>query len=368
MRDIGQALAGLTDPGRVEEIMNFVELALAEVAANKSKRPGDAKSISDKAWEFTGEVFETGMEWFDKHAGGFWTGRITWFPARYKGGKSTLMRNIVLHMLRSGVPCEVFLAEGSQEQFARDIQVMIAVDLMFQSGMSPRDIVLSADRVALSILHKRADIKPKYPVVLTQQEKDALKMARQEFETFPLRAWDVQDGIDDLITAAYVTKQGKMEQGTKVVFFDYAQLFRVRGTQGIYESATANAIFLQKLAAKENVSVVVLAQKNEAGVRQTGKENDEYTDNVSGGGAAGATADYTIVPEIIPQENDIISIMKTRLTRSRHTRPAFGVHSIHPGSGMFVDDHFTFTKEDLLAAADKASEGGEDEFYTFMDF
>jgi replicative DNA helicase len=358
MRDIGQALAGLTDPQRIEEIMNFVELSLAEIASNRSKRKGDAETIADKAWDLKGlEVFETGLSWFDRHTGGFWGGRITWFPARFKGGKSTLMRNVVLNMLRNGVACEVFLAEGSQEQFARDMIVMIAVELLYETGTPPAQIKLSSDRVSLSIL--RPD-----EVKLTEAEQDALALAKHEFSQFPLRAWDIQDGIDDLVTAAYVVKQGKMDQGTRAVFFDYSQLFRIRGTSGIYESATANAIFLQKLAAKEGVSVCVLAQKNTKGVVNTGKDS-EYSDHVSGGGAAEATADYVLVPDISPQDHGIFSVMKVQMTRSRHGRPTFGVHSLDPETGMIIDRFVTMTTEDLMSLADRPQ--GEDDAWLVLN-
>lgn len=43
LRETGQALSGITDPTRVAEMINFTELALAEIAANKSKRKGDAQ-------------------------------------------------------------------------------------------------------------------------------------------------------------------------------------------------------------------------------------------------------------------------------------------------------------------------------------
>lgn len=348
IRSVGTSAANATDPSKIPDLLSYVELELAKIASQNSRRRGDAQAISDRAWKFEGQVLKTGLPFFDDKAGGFWTGRIHWVVARYKGGKSTMMRWLVWYFLRQGIACEVFVAEGSQEQFAIDIQTMMAVDLMLESGIPIGEIRLEPDLVT------RAHVPP-FDVTLTAEEVTALEFAKAEFVKFPVRAWDIADGIDDLSTLSFVTKQGKMQQGSKVVFLDYAGLFRVRGATGIYESATAVATALQKLAAKEGIAVVVLAQKNELGVKHTGKES--FSANVSGGGAAPATADYLFEPNITsdPTGQSNVNVMDIKLTHSRHTRPSFGRFPIHAGSGLFLHERLRIDRVTLDAMVAQSS-------------
>jgi replicative DNA helicase len=349
LRGIGDLLTNVVNPDDVEDLIAYSEVALQAVTANKTEREADAKSISDAAWSFQGEPVKSGLEWFDDIAGGYWTYMISWIAARYKGGKSTLMRNLALVAAENGVPIDIFIAEGSREGLALDFQVMMAVRWLVRGGEEVMNIRLS------KLLVTRSIVTPD-EVKLTPQEKEALKMARADFERLPLRIWDAQDGIHNLITLVYKARTSRMEYGTKVIFIDYAQLLTTPGVAGVYEQSVSTAVTLQKLAAKEGIAVVVIAQKNERGVRQSGGLDGGYSPEVSGGGSGPQTADFLWQPHLTkpPQFGGKLSVMLLPLTHSRHTDTGRGSHAVHPGSGLFVDDFVKFTRMELetLAEAD----------------
>lgn len=349
-RGIGEVLTGLTKPEELQAITSYVEMALSAVTANRTHRDPGALSVSQSAWEFEGEIIETGMQWFDELAGGIYTGQINWIAARYKGGKSTLMRNWVNAACRAGVHCQVFAAEGSREGYAIDTQVMLAVEYLIEHlGYDPTDIFLSKQKVKRSVLQPDK-------VQLSNDENLALVWAKAEFEQWPLQIMDAQDGINDLVTLAYRLKTAQLEHGTKAIFLDYAQLFHVSGIQGIYEQAAATAIFLQNLAAKQQVAVTVIAQLNQGGVKDGSKAGNVA--NISGGGTAAATADTLFQPDMVRPEGQRFAALRVPLTHTRHTEPAKGVQLVHPQSGLFVDKYMTITAEYLSDMADATIDEG----------
>jgi hypothetical protein len=355
LRDIGDVLGGITDPEEVMELISYAETALSGAMANKVHRDSSATAVSESAHEVKDvDIIPTGIDWFDDLAGGTWTGMITWIAARYKGGKSTLMRMMVMAACEAGYPVEIFAAEGSREMFAIDTQVMLAVRYMLEKGTLYTDIRLSA------LLVNRARIQPDR-VQLTDIEKEALAYARREFESWPILVRDAVDDINSLINVAYKVKQGKMDQGTKIIFLDFAGLFNLPNVSGIYESATAVAVFLQKLAAKERISVVVVAQKNEQGVKTTGKES--YSAQISGGGAAPATADFLFQPNIKSVGTGLLNVMRLALTHSRHVPTFSGAHVLHPSSGLFIDDYVNLSRENIMALLEADEPGDTDGNY-----
>jgi replicative DNA helicase len=350
-RGIGEVLSSITRPEELGNITSYVEMSLSGITANRTHRDPNAKAVSEAAHQFEGSIIPTGLTWLDDLIGGLYTGQITWIAARYKGGKSTLLRNLVIAACRAGHHSQVFAAEGSREGFAIDVQVMLAVEHMIDVlGYDPAEIYLSRLKVKRSVLQPDK-------VRLHPDEIKALAHAKSEFENWPIQVYDAQDGINDLVTLAFKAKTGKLEYSTEAIFLDYAQLFSLAGVSGIYEQAAATAIFLQKLAAQQDLSVTVIAQLNQGGVRDTGKGG--HVAAISGGGTAAATADYLFQPDIVRPEGQKFAVMRVPLTHSRHSEPARGAHIVHPQSGLFIDRYLDINPMTLSEMADIASAEGE---------
>lgn len=351
LRSIGDTLGRVTKPDDVANLIAYTEVALQSVTANRTLRDASAKAASEAAWEFKGHPIKTGLQWFDDLAGGYWTHMITWIAARYKGGKSTVMRNFAKEAAQAGVPIDIFIAEGSREGLALDFQVMLAVEWLLRQGHDVNEISLSKLKVTRSIVTPGE-------IQLEPVEKEALSMARADFETWPVRIWDAQDGIHNLVNLVYKARISRLEHGTEAIYIDYAQLLSTPGVTGIYEQATNTAVTLQKLAAKEGIAVVAIAQKNERGVTETNTLDGSYSPRISGGGSAASTADFLFQPNIT-KIGTLINALMLPLTHSRHTPTGRGAHAIHPGSGLICDKYTSFTQFDLQEMTETAVEEGE---------
>jgi hypothetical protein len=332
VRGIARQLAEVEDPDQLTEAIVEAETSLAGVLAAQMNRSGDALSVSQAAWEeveqFNGGEIPTGLKWFDKLTGGTWPSFNYWIAGAYKSGKSTLMRNLVLNTCASGIPVDVFAAEGSRETFALDCQAMIATGLLIDQDQPPADLYLSG------LFIKRAwrkQYKMKAEII------EAIKRARQIWETYPVRVWDSRDGIKDLATLRYRVKHGKMSFGSKVFFGDYSQLFGSSGT--LFERQMAIVHLVQDVASSENVAFWMLTQRNEEAIRGGGG----YSAGVKGGGDAAAAADFLLMPSI---NADTPMELTVKLKHSRHTGIGEYSHLINSSSGLITDSWIRETKPD----------------------
>jgi len=322
IRQIGRDLAAIEDPDQVTTLVGYAEAALSGALADKTDRDGSAKAVSNAAWNFNVELIPTGLGWFDNLAGGLWTKMITWIVAPYKGGKTTLMRNIALNACKAGRSVDVFAAEGSREKFALDCQVMLATELMIEREEKPQQLS--------SLKVMRSQVQPDV-VRLTQAERKCLNDAKEIWDDLPIHVWDTADGITDLVTLRHRIRQSHMDHGSIAHFLDYSQLFGSGNT--LFERQSQTAMALQAIAQKESVAVVVVAQQNEEAVKGRGSDR---SGGVKGGGDAPATADFFLRPTLdttLPSMN----IMNLSLKFSRHTPTGSGVHSLNPSSGLITD-------------------------------
>lgn len=350
LRSLGELASNVTNPEEIDEIISYLEIELQGISASKSLRDASIKTVSEGAWKFSGKAIPTGLPWLDDVMGGLWTGMIGWVAARYKGGKSTLMRALALAAAEAGHPVEIFVAEGSREGVALALEVAVAVRFLLEMENELKNIDLSV--IKLSMAHL-----PEPKVHLSAIEIDALARAKTYVEGLPIRVWDPVDLITNLVTLNYRVRNGKMEHGTEVVFLDYAGLFNVGTPDGIYEKMTGVSTFLQNMAAKEGIAVWALSQKNEAGVKNTGKEG--YSPHMVGGGSAPATADLLLQPHILKLPLGYVSGMRVALTHSRWCPPGRGDHALQPSSGAIIDEYVTMKTQVLTEMMDAREYEGD---------
>lgn len=328
LRSVGRDLAGSQDPQAVGTAVEWAMARLMGVQANQTSRSGDAHAVGESAWaELEASDIQntpTGLKWFDDLTGGIWPGMNYWIAGAYKQGKTTLMRNIVLNAAQNGVACDAFCAEGSREMFALDCQAMLATQLLLRWGERERD------KLRLSGLFLRRAWR-KGNATFTPKEFQAIKEAREVWNTLNVRVWDTVDGIRNLVTLRHRVQQSKFEFGSLVHWLDYSQLFGEGNT--LFERQSQTAKMAQEIAQAEGVAVCVLTQRNEQAIQSSGG----YSVGVKGGGDASAAADFLLVPSI---DHDKDEFYHLTLKHSRHTMPGKGTHIINRSSGLIMDQWF----------------------------
>lgn len=332
LRKIGRELQGVTLPDDVTAQIDYISNRLAALGALSSGRKGDGKTVSQEAYDqmdrFQGKHVTSGLPWFDKLIGGFWPGMNYWVVAAYKCGKSTIMRNFILHALKEGHAVDMYCAEGTRWLFALDCQAMIATRLLCEWG--------ERDKVALRLSGLFILRAGKSGAgVYTADEYRALKQAREIWEDeYKIWVWDTQDGIRDLTTLRYLVQKNAMEHESQMHWFDYSQEFGIHGTT--YEKQSRTTHVLEKLAVSEMITTGILSQRNEASINQ----GETHSAGVKGGGDAAAAADFMMIPEIDPKAPGVLGL---RIKHSRHTGigKAKDGHQVNPSSGLIIDRWFT---------------------------
>lgn len=328
IRQIGKALAAVDNAEEIDKAIEEANAALAGIYADKNERDGTAASVDGVAWQqiegYTAPPIPTGIGWFDELSGGMWPGCNYWIAAPYKAGKSTLMRNVLLHAALKGFSVNAYPAEGTREQFVLDCQAMLATKILFDRfGEAYRS------KMRLSgIFIRRIWMTHQDTPILTPDEYSAIQEARKLWQLLPIRVWDTRDGIRDLTTLRYSIKRDKMKHGLSMAWLDYSQLFG--NGASIYERQSQTALTIQEIAQEEQIVMCALAQKSEQGIRES---NGSYTPGVKGGGDAAAAADGLFVPEINQEQPDVI---KLELKLSRHTATGKGAHLFDRFSGLIL--------------------------------
>lgn len=327
IRDFGRELAGIDQIDDITKVADKISTKLGGILSGASRRDSAASTISNEAWQMVEKAQEpgipTGLKWFDDQTGGLWSGMNYWIVAPYKDGKTTVMRNCVLHSASYGYPVGVFCAEGSREMFALDCQAMLATQILMDGGRRGSDLRLSG-----------LFLRRFYWVdgVLTNEEFNAINEARTIWDGLPIHIWDTKDGIRNLSTLRYLVKRGRVHHGLRSFWADYSQLF---GEGNIFERQSSVALTIQDIAQSENVAFGMLAQKNEEGVKGG---SASHSPNVKGGGDAPAAADFLLIPK---RSIETDGLMELTLKLSRFAKPSMGQHWIAPASGLIIDKYKT---------------------------
>lgn len=329
-RRIGQELAGIEAPEKLDEAIDRINTEMAGLYASKNDRDAAAVAIDAEIWEELENsqisAIPTGLGWFDKLAGGLWLGMNHLLAAPYKAGKTTIMRNLTLRAARDGHPVDCYCAEGTRGIFVLGCQAILATQILLDAGHR-------LDQMRLSVLFiRRSWAVHKDKPIFTKDEYEALQEARKLWNELPIRTYDTKDGIKDLTTLHYSIKRNRMKFGTEVCWLDYSQLFG-KG-ESIFDQQRTTSHKLADIASSEGVAMCILSQKNEAAINEN-KKKESYSPGVKGGGDAVAAADFVFIPT---RDRDQKGIMRIQLKHSRWTATGMGMHLIEPESGFILQD------------------------------
>jgi replicative DNA helicase len=226
----------------------------------------------------------TGLGLLDAWTWNFRRGASTLIASRYKGRKSTLVRNVVLAAAGNGAPVAVATLEDSAEKFDADCVSMIANTLLL--GGYIKGATFSADDVKLSgdyLLQSEAWKK-------STGQSAAVARAMDLYEKLPIIVYDTRDGARDPWTLKAKFRKDSVAHGARLLVVDYIQLMQFLG-EGIYDRMVNASDWLTVLPVEFNVHTIVVAQKNEDGV-----QNDSgYSPKIKGGGDLPAGAHATLI-------------------------------------------------------------------------
>lgn len=296
-------------------------------------------------------LLSSGLRWLDQLSGGFDRGHIWWLAAPYKSRKSTVMLNIALGMLMTwftlgcaGEPPSIGIgsAEMPRRRINAQLIAMLSVAYIRQRHWWQERFMLGATAFPLHMISADALLKARSGYRGWDRRRvEAIDYGISQFREFgrALRVYDrTPDGgsLTDLKQLFTVMRRDKHLYGTNVFFVDYLQLFKSPDAK-LFDFVSSAALELQKFAAVEGITLVVLAQQNEETIRS----GTTYSAGIKGGGDPAATADYLLTSlyksgELASDDTKIELTMKL----SRHgtgggdTKRAL---DIHPASGLLLD-------------------------------
>lgn len=281
-------------------------------------------------------MVSTGLQWLDEITGGFERKMIWWVAAAYKQRKSTLMFMLALSALLQDKNAVILSREMPRRRVAASMISMLATAYLLRkqwySLNTDNGIPLNAISAG-ALLRARASYKK-----WDKRKVEAVDFGIAQWKTFEsrLRVYDTDDkggALRDWYSVENIVKRDLSKyDGIDVLFADYLQLFDAPQNT-VYEKTAYLATNFQRLAQRENLTAIVLAQKNEDSIKNGA---DSYSPGIKGGGDPAQTADYLIVTSY-KQKDDDDTKLKIQMKLSRHGVGGGGVdeeYTIHPGSGL----------------------------------
>lgn len=295
---------------------------------------------------------KVGLPWLDALTGGVDRGHMWWIAAPYKSRKSTVMLNVALGlymtwMTRGGTGPAPSIGIASGEMPRARISAQFV-------AMLAAAHIMRMHRWNGTYQHNGRD----YP--MHQISPTLLQQARKEYRKWhPHRVEAVDYGIEqyrqsrnvmriydrshdggalgDLRSLMTIMRRDKHMFGTTVFFIDYLQMFMGDQDPTLFDYVSRASFNLQRFAASEGITLVILAQQNEETIKNGGSSSG----GVKGGGDPTATADYFITSKYrtgeLPSDGSQLELM---LKFSRHgvggddTRRACDIHA---PSGLLLD-------------------------------
>jgi hypothetical protein len=298
---------------------------------------GDFRSFMDDSAK---PMLSTGLDFLDEITGGFEKQMIWWIAGAYKGRKSTLMFLLGLSALVNGGSVEFLSREMPRRRVAASMISILATAYLLRkdwyAGNDAKGIPLNAIS-ASSLMRARKAYKG-----WDKRKVEAIDFGISLFEKFDnrLRIYDTSTeggALNDWDSVEKVFKRDQSKYGTPdILFADYLQLFGAPSDK-TYEKVAYLATHFQALAIRENLTVVVAAQKNEDSIKNGSTAN--YSPGIKGGGDPAQTADYMLLTSYKQGSEDNENQLKVTMKLSRHGAGGSNVdenYSIHPSSGLIL--------------------------------
>lgn len=284
-------------------------------------------------------LLSTGLPWVDEISGGFDRKHLWWIAGAYKQRKSTLMLAFALNTIMQGSSAAILSREMPRKRVAAQMIAMLAVAYLLKEGqykaVDKNNIPIN--NISANSLSKAGkNYRRWHPLKIKAVDYGISQWVK--FEKL-LRIYDSSEiggALSDWTSIQRTVKRDKAMYGLDVLYIDYMQLFSAQG-QNTYEQTAFISKNIQKMTIREDITTVILAQKNEDNIKD-GKKS--YSPGIKGGGDAAASADFLLVTSY-KQDNDIDDTkLKVKMQLSRHGIGGADIEhafDIHPASGLFLE-------------------------------
>lgn len=287
----------------------------------------------------------TGIGWLDEITNGFEPKHIWWLVGAYKSRKTTLALNMAASAALRNQSVAILSKEMPQKRVQDQITSMLAVSWLERQGQYDATVTTKQGKIVpLNWISPRwlNAIGAKYGE-LSPIKKTAIDYADSVYAKLPLRIYDAESehgGLNDLASIERVISRDMNTDGGKLFFIDYLQLFDAPGGT-IFDKISTLARTLQDIAKRKDITLCVLAQRNEENIKQA---EESYSPGVKGGGDPAATADYLLTTRYNADgENSNPAKLTVQMKLSRHGPGGSGVKQvfdIHPDSGLILGQHW----------------------------
>lgn len=327
----------------VATIINQLMDILPSVQIDTSTRGETAAEIGKELLEMfesdPAPLLSTGLPWLDEISGGFDRKHLWWIAGAYKQRKSTLMLALALNAVMQGANVSILSREMPRKRVAAQMVAMLAVAHLVREGhydAKDRNLIPINSISANMLMKAGKNFRKWHPAKVA-----AVQFGIDEWMKFEkrLRLYDSTEqggALSDWSSIQRTIKRDKALYGLDVVLIDYMQLFSAQG-QNTYEQTAFISKAIQKLTIREDITTVILAQKNEDDIKN-GKKS--YSPGIKGGGDAAASADFLLVTNYKQDEDADDEKLKVKMQLSRHGVGGADVEhifDIHPASGLILD-------------------------------
>jgi hypothetical protein len=264
------------------------------------------------------KTMKTGIAPLDGWMGGIGTDDVIGIVAPYKMRKSTVKRNVVLNIVEAGGSADVCMFESNRTMVNAQFVSMLAIRWLHKTNQydakdkrgNPIRWISAKDLVRVRAGYRQWDAL----------KVEAVNQGIKQFKALGerLRVYDKSKdggGLNDLGSLQRVLLRSKKRYGTDIAAVDHLLLISEPGTD--YEVMSKASRFLETFARREKVSLLLLAQMNEASIRENGTG---HSPGVKGGGDLAASVDYMFTVAYKEQaegsigKNDVMTICM-RLSR-----------------------------------------------------
>jgi len=225
------------------------------------------------------------------------------------------MRNLVMHACRAGASVSVFALEGTEAGTYAGLTALLATERLLAKGHTEQ-----AHLSETFILRGQRD----------SLQQQAIAEARAELDKWSLRIYDARKGITNPDKLIHFIKRDRFMFDLQVYAVDYLQLLGEGKLFDRIESATHR---LQQITVEERLTALILAQLNEATIRENA---ETYSPGIKGGGDPAAASDFLIRTKYDGASTP--NVLTVQLKLARHARPGTQRYRINAPSGLILEE------------------------------
>lgn len=278
------------------------------------------------------KVMKTGIDALDGWMSGISEDDVIGVVAPYKMRKSSLKRNIILNIVEQGGSAAICMYESNATMVKAQFVSMLAIRWMHETGhYEDKDTYgRPLNRIsAKDLVRVRNGYKKWSPF-----KAEAVDVGIRTFKSYGdrLRIYDKSKEIgalSNLASLQRVLMRDKNRYGTDIAAIDHLLLIDESGSD--YEVMSKSARYLETFARREKTALLLLAQMNEASIRENGQG---HSPGVKGGGDLAAAVDYMFTVSYKEadegqRQNDVMTVCM-RLSR-------YGDGGAHVKSDLRID-------------------------------